>query len=91
MNIDILDKIELLRPNNLYAVVREDGQVASVTNNKSNIPDMIKDEYCGVGVELVKLSYNKQPMNYTLEVNLEDEDGDVNEYEFTIATVINYV
>jgi hypothetical protein len=53
MNIDILDKIELLRPNHLYAVVREDGQVASVTNNKSNIPDMIKDEYCGVGVELV--------------------------------------
>ena len=89
--IEILNQIEALRPNNLYAVFREDGQVVSVTKYKNNIPEMISDEYCGVGVKLINLTYNKQPMNYTLEVELEEEDGDVNEYEFTIATVVNYL
>jgi hypothetical protein len=90
MSKEILDKIKDLRGNNLYAVVREDGQVASVTKYKENIPMMISEEYCGVNVKLIKLTYNKQPMNYTLEAEIEDEDGFVNKHEFTIATTVYY-
>jgi hypothetical protein len=89
MSTELLEKVSKLRETEVYALVRDDGQVASVTKDIENIPRMISEEYCGVGVELVNLIYNKQPMNWTLEVNL-DDDGDINEYEFTIATVIIY-
>ena len=89
MNNEILNKIEVLRPNQVYGVTREDGQIISVTDDVNNIPDMISEEYCGVEVKLVNLTYNKQPMNYTLEVEV-DDDGELFEQEFTIATVPYY-
>ena len=91
MSKEILNQIEdLAYSQTHYAVLRDDGQIASITKDKTKIPEIIRDEYCGVKVKLIKLTYNKQPMDYTLEVELEDEDGDVDEYEFTIATVTQY-
>ena len=92
MSKEILDKIEGLNYSQThYAVIREDGQLASITKHKSMIPEMIRDEHCGVNVKLINLRYNKQPCDYTLEVEIEDEDGDVNQHEFTIATTIEYI
>ena len=90
--IKILEQLNELSPNQVYAVSREDGQVISVTSIKSNIPLMIREEYCQAEISLYKLEYNKQEMNHTLYVELVDADDndEIHIFEFTIATVRLY-
>ena len=92
MSKELLSQIEVLNYSQThYAVLREDGQLVSITKDKANIPEMISEEYCGVNVKLISVTYNKQQMDYTLKVEIEDVDGDVNDYEFTVATTIEYI
>jgi hypothetical protein len=90
MNKEILNKIDKLREGQLYAVLREDNQVASVTPYKENLPTMMMEEYCGVKIKLTNIEYNKQPMDWTIQCEIEDEDGYVMDYEFTISIIAFY-
>ena len=89
-NISQFRDVTLLNPTQIYCLIREDNIVASVTKDINNIPLMISEEYSGIDVGIDSVEMSRDDFEYTINAKLFEDDGDVNDYKFTLSITANY-
>lgn len=83
------NKVEALLSGQTFCLLRDDNVVIGVTEDLTKIPQIISEEYCGVGVEIEEVSYQNHDYTYDIKAKLIDGE-DRNEYDFTLATAVKY-
>jgi len=84
-------KFEELKPNQIWAISREDGRTIATTLDHTLLKEIISDEFCGEAeVKITSTVYSKHDGTYRVYADITD-NGDTTQHWFEVEPTVNYV